>query len=551
MADFFSSVFLSRVDDNGDICSKESVTEANIIGTMNVVDFEPDVVLNRLKKLNVYKSSGPDNIQAKILFECRESIYHYLSLIFSKSFEWGVIPNVWKESITIAVFKKGDRKDAKNYRPVALTCIVCKLMESIIKDALISHLIEYDLLDRRQFGFVQGKSTTLQLLKMMDEWTKAVDKGYEIDVVYTDFEKAFDRVSHGELIDKMNKCGLNEKLIEWVRNYLDGRKFRVRVNNGMSRYCDVKSGVPQGSVIGPVLFLIYINDLFNFFRDENGAKMYMYADDAKLFKVIGSDSDKIILQKGLNDLSDWCMKSSVKLNEGKCVVMNLGCLQSNNNFDYKIGSHSLNYVDQVIDLGVIFDSTLKFYEHIHCIVKKAYSLLGLINRNFKYVNNNIFLILYKSLVRSQLEYSACVWSPWTIREMEEIERVQKRATKMVRGCEGLDYENRLRFLCLPTLRYRRIRGDLIMMFNILRSEDHRCLPEMMRATGRTRGHGMKISTAPFHTNLRKNYFINRILNIWNSLTDEVVDCSNVNEFKNKLDKFLMNAKFKYDWRAEL
>ena len=254
---------------------------------------------------------------------------------------------------------------------------------------------------------------------------------------------------------------------------MTNRTSSVRVNNYLSDRFLVTSGVPQGSVLGPILSVIYVNDMFVIVKNEP-VELYLYADDAKLYKIITSKDDRALLQTCLNALNVWCDDWGVRMNVDKCVAMRFGHridVDDNEDWVYNIGEEGLNYCDQIKDLGVVFNDSLNFSVHIYETINKCISILALIQRNFKDLTKESFLLMYKSLVRSKLEYAGNVWSPWKIKEIESIERVQKRATKMVKECVGLKYEERLKALNLPCLRYRRTRGDLIVVFNVLRNHE--------------------------------------------------------------------------------
>ena len=546
LAEFFKSVYIS----NDSLEISPTINNNIIVHIMEEVIINKYAVENKINKLNKYKSAGPDNIFSRVLIECKNSISSYLSNLYNKSLQAQMVPDDWKYTIITPVYKKGDKNTASNYRPVSLSCICCKLLESLIKDELIIHFDRNKLLDYRQYGFTRGKSTTIQLLKLMDMWSSALDKGETIDVVYTDFEKAFDRVSHAKLIDKLENYGVNGGLINWIKDYLTNRTSSVRVNNSTSNRFKVTSGVPQGSVLGPLLYIIYVNDMFEIVKN-NSAELFMYADDAKIFKTIKSSDDRLILQSCLNSLGDWSKKWEIKLNAGKCVAVRYG-RQLDDRRLYNIEGVELNFLDKIKDLGVTFQSSLTFVDHIYEIIKKCFSLLGIISRNFKDLTKDSFILIYKALVRSRLEYAVSVWSPWKKKDIEAIERVQKRATKMVKACKGLKYEDRLRILKLPCLKYRRLRGDLIMLYNFIQDKEGRlCFPNIkISEERRTRGHKFKLETQRFNGNCRKYFFLTRSTAIWNNLPSKIIEADQVNEFKRLIDCHFEISDIMYNYKKD-
>ena len=219
-----------------------------------------------------------------------------LTIIFRNSLRTHRIPEQWRQAAISAIYKKGNTKLACNYRPISLTSVACKCMEQLIRTHIIHYMKTNTLFSRKQYGFIRGRSTTLQLLKVMEEWTQALDLGNSIDIIYMDFKKAFDKVPHQRLIYKIRALGINEEITLWIKDYLTDRAQKVIINSKSSEWKPVTSGIPQGSVLGPLLFVIYINDLPNSIISD----IYMFADDTKIFKIITSDIDCQILQTDLN-----------------------------------------------------------------------------------------------------------------------------------------------------------------------------------------------------------------------------------------------------------
>jgi hypothetical protein len=506
-------------------------------------------------KLN--KSPGPDLLHPRVLYEVRNEIVSPLTLIFNQSMNSGVLPEDWKTSFVSVLFKKGKKDCIDNYRPISLTCICCKLMESIIRDKIMSFLLENKVFSGNQYGFIKGRSTVLQLLKVVDNWVKALDDGGQIDVIYTDFEKAFDKVPHRRLISKLYAYGVDTVLIMWIKAFLSSRSQQVRVGVEKSACKPVLSGIPQGSVLGPLLFVLFINDLPTVC--DKGSQMFMFADDAKLYKCIKSDIDSNILNKCCNDLYTWSETWLMKLNTSKCKVLSI-CHNKCNiiKYDYGLdvagqGFVLLEHEDCMKDLGVWMESELSFEKHITDKINVANKMIGIIKRNFVDLDSKCFLLLYKCMVRSHLEYAVSVWSPYKKGLISSLEDVQRRATKLVKGCKSLSYIDRLHYLQLPSLRYRRIRGDMLEVFKILNNfYDCDVVPQLDRnLDSRTRGHSRKLIVERCKYDLRKYSFCNRVINVWNSLPENVVSSCSVNAFKNNLDRHWKCQVFYYDFEASL
>ena len=261
--------------------------------------------------------------------------------------------------------------------------------------------------------------------------------------------------------------------------------------------------------------------------------MFLFADDAKLFRHINNKNDQLILQKGCDELQNWTDKWSLSLNTDKCKVLTI-IKQGGNYVDHKysLGKNKteLEHIENIKDLGITIDGNLKFNEHIADKINKSYRMIGLIKRNFKSMDKNTILLLYKSLVRSQLEYGNSVWSPHNKGIIKDLEKVQKRATKLIYQCKDMNYSERLQYLKLPTLLYRRHRGDMIEVFKILTGKyDCDIVPDLNKNNNTiTRGNIYILKTNRTTTTLRKFTFSNRIVNIWNLLTDEVVSADTKN-----------------------
>lgn len=334
-------------------------------------------------------------------------------------------------------------------------------MEAIIRDKILSHFKVNMLFTDKQFGFLKGRSTTLQLLQILDKWTECLEHGGQVDVIYTDLEKAFDKIPHRRLISKLQSYCIHNNIVEWLEAFLSNRKQRVRIGNTFSNWAAVISGIPQGSVLGPILFIIYINDLVEYCGSN--ADIFLFADDAKIFSHIKTDQDIKQLQCELVNFKNWMDTWLLKLNVNKCKSVSYGrCIEYAS--EYTVSGIVIDKVDKIKDLGIVFDYRLKFDEHIDEKINKAYQMLGIIKRNFIHLTPDSFVVLYKSIVRSHLEYSECVWNPHHQQLIEKLEKVQKRATKLIIAVKLLKYEERLRYLNLPTLKYRRIRGDMIEVY---------------------------------------------------------------------------------------
>ena len=539
LAILFSSVYVTEKTLESE---KLKFKTPDIYQEMPNLLIDENVVYKKLNELNVVKSPGPDKIHPKVWHELKDIVCPYLANLFGRSLSEGELPNDWKCSEVIGLFKKGSKQDVKNYRPVSLTCIICKVMESIIKDHLLDHFTRNNLFSCRQFGFLKKRSTVLQLLRFIDEVTESVDRGEEFHIIYTDIEKAFDRVPHNKLLFKLKMHRVDENVLNWIKSFLTGRKFRVRVGECFSELHAVGSGVPQGSILGPLLFIVYINDLI---EPETNENILLFADDSKIYKKINSETDCLELQRCLSKVIKWFDCWDMKVNAGKCNILRINT-KHKLNFNYKINGDTIVDVGSARDLGVVFDTKLTFKEHIHGIVNRAYIIMGLLRRHFDMLDKKSFVCIYKSLVRSQMEYASSVWSPYRLGLIELLEKTQRRATKIFKGCKNLKYHDRLKLLDLPSMVQRRKRGDMIEVFKILNGHyEEECVPFLqMAAEKRTRGNSQRLQKRQARKDIRKYSFCLRVVNEWNDLPEKVVNSKSVNEFKRNIDVFWGPKKFR-------
>ena len=527
--EFFVSVFTS--EDNNIPVLEDKLTEDEKMEEFTV---SMEEVEKRLLNLKGDKAPGPDNIPGYFLKQASAELSKPLALIFNDSLNTGIVPRDWRVANVIPIFKKGDRDKCGNYRPVSLTSIVCKVLESILRDKINNHLKQHSLIADSQHGFSSGLSCQTNLLTFFDKIVDNMDQGNTVDVIYLDFQKAFDKVPHLRLIEKVKSLGINEQTVRWVKQWLQGRKQKVVINGFESTWADVTSGVPQGSVLGPLLFLIYINDI------DQGVRglISKFADDTKLGGIIRNSSDMIDLQADLDILTEWSEKWQMKFNTDKCKAIRFGNFQSEEK--YIMNGQGLDWVTEEKDLGVIVDETMKSSKHCQAAAKKANRMLGMIGRNISSRSKEVILPLYRTLVRPHLEYCVQFWSPSLVKDVELLERVQRRATRMIPELRKLPYEVRLQKTGLYSLSRRRIRGDLIQTFKFFKGIDRVRATDLFKLRNNTslRGHDYMIFKQPCKRRVKQDFFTNRVVNYWNSLPGEALAVGSVDSFKKHVDTFL-------------
>ena len=339
--------------------------------TPNIPDMEgptypsmPDItvdtrgVLKLLKNIKPNKASGPDMIAARLLRELAEEIAPLLTAIFQKSIRENRVPDEWKLANVTAVFKKGDRHKASNYRPVSLTCICSKIQEHIMVSNILKHLDKYSILTDCQHGFRSRRSCESQLLLLTHDLARGLDAGEQQDLVILDFSKAFDKVPHLRLLAKLNHCGIRGDTKGWIQSFLCGRSQQVIIGEN-SEKAPVISGVPQGTVLGPLLFLIFINDLPKCVTSN----VRLFADDCILYRPIKGKDDHKILQEDLSNLATWEHKWGMQFHPEKCNVMSISRAKSPSQFAYNLKGHTLDRCSSTKYLGVMLSQNLDWSIH--------------------------------------------------------------------------------------------------------------------------------------------------------------------------------------------
>ena len=529
---YFSSVFNNMDNDSQNFGEGEEAAFLGNSRSFENIEINPGVVKKVIEGLDTNKSSGPDGISARVLKEGIDSFSLALSIIYRKSLESSEVPNDWKIANVVPIFKKGSRDSAENYRPVSLTSVVCRVLERVIKVGMVEFLEEYKIILKSQHGFTKNRSCLTNLLEFLNYVTDKVDRGKPVDILYLDFSKAFDKVSHQRLIFKLWKVGIRGDLLEWIRNWLLGRKQREVLNGEKSSWHDVESGVPQGSVLGPLLFTLFVNDL------DLGldCRVYKFADDTKIVRVVENIQDCYNQQGNIDRLEGWGCKWKMEFNVKKCKVMHVG--YSNINFGYIMNGQWLEECEYEKDLGVLIDRNLKASRQAFAARNKANRMLGFIGRNVSYRSRDVIKRLYLAYVRPHLEYCVQAWGPHYQQDLDLLEAVQRRATRMIPGIRRLEYKDRLKDLGMFSLRRRYIRGDMIEVYKMFEGLDDLDINEFFEVDedDRTRGHSRKLKVRYSRLDCRKYFFSLRAVDLWNKLGSDTVNSDSLYCFKNRLDR---------------
>ena len=508
------------------------MTEEEGLDEIEVLEEE---VCEMLERLDIRKAQGPDGVSNWVLRECKAQLANKICGLISKSLQQGQVPKDWKRANIVPIFKSGSKEDPTNYRPVSLTSVVAKLCESAIKKRWNDYLERKEILTNGQFGFRKGKSCATNLLCY---YSRVIDVVQEregwVDGIYLDLKKAFDKVPHKRLLWKLKEHGgLRGKLLQWISDFLTGREMRTVIRGKKSAWREVTSGVPQGSVLAPLLFAVYINDMMK------GVSSYMslFADDAKLMRKITKREDCEALQRDLDKIWEWSREWQMEFNIKKCGVMNFGKSSMRPVYKYRMGDEKVETKTEERDLGITVTERLLPEAHIKRISGETYNLVRNIRTAFCYLDEEMVKKLIVTMIRPRLEYAALIWSPNMMKDKRKLERVQRAATKLPQTLMNLSYDQRLEKLSLPTLEKRRERGDLIAMYRILSGIEKLDRDDIVVRDRRSvRKHGKKVKMSVCNKDIKKYSFPQRIVGTWNGLEKEIVEAKTIHCFKEKLDK---------------
>ncbi len=534
----FQSVFVQEGD--GQLPDFEQRSQS-LISNANVTVYD---IFMRLQKLDGTKSPGEDKVHPHVLKNCANELALPLKIIFETSLATGTLPKAWLKANITPLPKDGSRLEPANYRPISLTSVPCKIFERLIRDHVMAHLERHSLIADQQHGFVNKKSCLTNILETLDFVTKAYSEKHSVDVIYLDFAKAFDKVPHRRLLLKLDAYGIRGNILAWIRAFLSGRTQKVVLGPASSDEVEVTSGVPQGSVLGPLLFVLYINDLPDCI--VNTCKMF--ADDSKIIADLRPNhtvEDIETLQQDLNSVVEWTKTWLMELNVKKCKVMHIG--KKNTRHEYQMNEndqaaatpHILVHTDSERDLGVQIASNLKALDQVQKASAKANRMLGMLKNTFASRDAFIWKLLYVAYVRPHVEYAVQAWNPYQLGDIRTIEKIQHRASKIPQSMKCLEYVDRCTQWNLTTLEDRRKRSDLIEQYKILHGHDlvkwhHQPSVVPARANHRERLGKELVKSCQ----QRRYFFCNRVASDWNALPNEVVEANSLDVFKARLDAHL-------------
>lgn len=543
-ADTFAKMFSS----NSTLNDKDKVpkTYPHAGPYMPPIKFSVRRVRKILQTLNAKKSNGPDNIPAIVLKRCAPELAPVLNKLFKLSYTAGIFPSSWKLAHVVPIPKKGDKSIPSNYRPVALTSQLSKVMEAVITEQLLSHLELNFLLSDHQYGFRKARSTGDLLAYASHIWSTCLDQSGESRVIALDISKAFDRVWHCGLIAKLHMFGLHQSLISWISDFLHGRSIAVRVDGFTSAVYSINAGVPQGSVISPTLFLIFINDLLG----SVSCPVFSFADDTSLSSGFDHPSNCLakrqvaanLLNDNLSVVSKWGVDNLVTFNSKKTEQMFISRKRDKSLPPVAMEGSQLEFSDSIVQLGIRLTSDLSWKAHINDIAKRASQKLGFLFRSRNFFEPVHLLQLYKAQIRPQLEYCSHVWGGAPATVIGILDRIQSKAIRLIGDdslTSSLQSLAHRRCVAALTLFYRYFFGDCSLELKSI-------VPRVFHSTRLTRSssnqHRYAVCTPRSHTVSHSSSFIIRTARLWNALPSSCFPLLfNPQLFKSSINKLALTS----------
>lgn len=495
--------------------------------------FPTETIIAKIKALPNNNAASFDKIPNKFLKKLNRNIAVPLSRIFNIAYYTGSFPDTWKYAKVIPVYKKGDKSSPANYRPISLNSTISKVFESIVKDFALNACISLNLINPSQFGFLPKKSVSSQLLKCHYDWAINLDAKHDTDVAYLDLTKAFDSIPHNILIQKIIHLGFPDHFIDFAKSYLADRKQSVVINAVRSNPSPVNFGVPQGSVLGPFLFVLFINDLPDVIRHSN---IYLYADDIKIYKTIKSTSDTDLLQSDLNATDKWLKLNGLIISPHKSAILTIG-----NNAkitrSYNIGNSEIPNVESFRDLGVIIDRSLNFSMNTSTVCNKSSRQSNCMRTSFHTRETFFRIKMFKTFTLPIIDFCSSISHPISQGDKKDIEAVQRRFTKYLPRMYCLTYRDRCKTLKIHPLIIRFYINDLVSLHKMINHQFADVNPRdyITFSQSNTRGHNLRIFRSHQHNgNAMSNFLPYRIMNLWNSLPSDIVQQPTAKAFKSAI-----------------
>lgn len=544
---------------NDYFASQQSLSNFNTIPTLP----NPQLVTNKelqnitateeevkkiLKSLDTSKASGPDSISNTMLKEAGPAIAKPLTKLFNRSLSSGKFPNAWKHANVTPIFKKNNRECKENYRPVSLLSNPSKVLEKIVFKRIYEYCKQNNLLTWRNSGFKPLDSTINQLIYITNSIYLSLEEGKDVCMVFLDVSKAFDKIWHDGLIHKLKAFGIKGTLLTWLEDYLTGRKQRVVINGHYSEWRVLKAGVPQGSILGPLLFIIFINDIIRAIQSN----IFLFADDTSLFREIIDHTDIQIINNDLQTLNAWSKRWLVTFNAIKTVYMIIS--RKKNIPQYApliLDGTILKKVESQSHLGLIISNDFTWHEHIRSLSTKASKKVGLLWQLSNELPRHCLENIYTTCIRPVMEYGAQIFDNSPACYLKLLENVQRRAALLCTKALPVTHHNiLLQELSWPTLSNRRKVARLNLLFKILNNLTQpylrtACPNYMADITHYNLRNATHLAIPKCHTTSYQNSYFPSTIHDWNDLEESTRNSTTLETFKSTLKKLFYPAPKNY------
>jgi hypothetical protein len=539
-ADAFNTAFSSFSNIDTSNATVPNHVHKKTDSSLTEIIVEVQEVEDILLSLDTSKASGPDSISAKMLKVSAKAIAPSLTRLISMSLRSKIVPQGWKDANVTPIFKKGNKSICSNYRPISLLNITAKICEKLIFRHLFNYIRDNNLITSHQSGFMPGDSTVNQLVYLYNTFLKALNEKKDIRVVFCDQSKAFDKVWHEGLLYKLKTFGIEGSLHEWFVSYLAHRRQRVTIKNGLSSWCDVRAGVPQGSILGPLLFLVHINDIIDNIQSE----IKLFADDTSLYVIMDRNEQTCIqqLNTDLETINNWAKTWLVTFNPEKSESLFITLKPNQVASPVYLDNQELKLVTSHKHLGVTFNNTLTWNNHVDSICSAANKKVTLLTKLKYILDRKTLQTMYCSFVRPSMEYANIIWNNCSDNDCDRLESIQRRALRtitggIVRTSSDLLYEE----IGLEPLVKRRERSILLFFHKIMYSNCpgylHNLKPHITQARhNRNLRSGNKLDLPKSRIVRHESSLIPKAISMWNNLPKEIQDIADYKYFKSQLQE---------------
>ena len=553
MADLLQAQFCSVFSDPKNPSKKFNHINVNYDKPLDKVEITLEDINKALKDIKINSSAGDDDMPAILLKKANTELNYPLLLIWKNSLESSYIHPKFKDQLIAPIHKKGSKALPSNYRPISPTSHSIKTCERIVKNKILEHFSRNNLMCKHQHGFLPNRSCLTQLLSHINIVLENFLEGKDTDAIYLDYAKAFDKVDHELLLHKLKCYGITGKLHDWIKSFLSDRSQYVAINGVHSYKSEVRSGVPQGTVLGPLLFLIFINDINTCIHHSF---ISCFADDTRIKAAISSTYDVANLQKDLDCTVTWSVENNMQLHEDKFEYVNHSTGEGNLLRNLPFTSEFYQYttpngsiiepIDKVRDLGVLISANLSWDPHISIMTDSARKMCSWILSVFQSRDRLTMMTLYKSLIRSRLEYCSPLWTNNKVETIVKLEQIQRFFTSRIDGCSELTYYERLQHLNLMSLQRRRERYTILHLFKIL----HNTAPNDINITftnSDRRGISANVPTLsrtakPKFQSMYDSSFVVFAPRLWNTLPKKMRQEESFTKFKASLTRYMLTIQ---------